>query len=314
MRRYLLRRLLLAPVQVVALGFVTFLLLTLAPGDPAEHLARQRSGGQEPPAAVVQALRSELRLDEAIPVRFGRWLAATAVGDLGSSYRTGRPVAQDLSDRMGPTLLLTATALAVAVVAGVPLGVLTALRSGNPLVMAARACLVSLAAVPTYVLALAGILVLGAQWRWVPAFGSGTLRHLVLPALVLALGPAAQLLRLARASTLRLIAAPHVTVARAKGLPEATVVRRHVLPMALLPVFTATGSAAGQLLGGALVVETLFAWPGIGKYTVDAVGLRDIPAVQGATVYLTLAYLSCSMLVDLLHHLADPQLSKGGSR
>ena len=128
MRRYLLRRALLAPVQVLGLALVSFLLLALAPGDPAKHVARQRYAGQEPPQEVVLAIRADLRLDDPLPVRFGNWLAGVRHGDLGASYRTGRPVVQDLRDRLGPTLLLAATSLTLAVAAGVPLGVLSALR------------------------------------------------------------------------------------------------------------------------------------------------------------------------------------------
>jgi len=302
------RRLALVPLQLLGVALVVFMLLTATPGDPAENLARLRQPGSEPTPELVAAIRQDLGLDDPAPVRFGRWLLGAVRGDLGVSYKTGKPVTHDLLARFPATALLAASALLLSLAIALPLGIAAALRPGSWLDHAAGSLTLLALTVPGYVLALTGILIFAVTLRWLPAFGAGTAAHLVLPAVVLAAGASGQLFRVTRAALLEVLQQDYLRTARAKGLPPHTLVLRHALRNALTPVVTMCVTMAGHLLGGAVVVETVFGWPGLGKYAVDAVFLRDAPAVLGAVLYLTAAFVMLGALIDLAYGALDPRM------
>jgi peptide/nickel transport system permease protein len=311
MPAYVARRLLTLPLLLFGISGISFALLNLAPGDPADLLLRLQQPGTEPPREAVLALRHQLRLDDPLPLRYGRWLLGALQGDLGVSYRSGRSIVKELWQRLPATLTLAGASLALAVAMGIPLGIVAALWQGSSLDGLSRLLALLGAIVPSYVLALLLILLFAVKLRWLPAIGSGSPTHLILPAVALAAGVSAQLMRLTRASLLEVLHQDYVRTARAKGLREAAVIGMHALQNALLPVVTVLGINLGHLLGGAVIVETIFGWPGVGKYTVEAIFLRDYPVIQGIVLYMALIVLLVNLAVDMAYRWLDPRLHWG---
>jgi peptide/nickel transport system permease protein len=311
MQTYLARRLIILPVLLLGISIISFTLLNLAPGDPAEILLRLRQPGTEPPREAVLALRQELRLDDPLPLRYGRWLLGTVQGDLGTSYRSGNPIMKELGQRLPATLMLAGASLALAVSIAIPLGIIAAVWRGTLLDGLSRLLALLGAAVPSYVLALLLILLFAVKLHFLPAIGYGGLKHLVLPAIALAFGVSAHLMRLTRASLLEVLHQDYVRTARAKGLSERGVIGVHALKNALLPVVTVLGMSLGHLLGGAVIVETVFGWPGLGKYAVDSIFLRDYPVIQGVVLYMAVIFLLVNLAVDISYRWLDPRLHFG---
>ncbi len=312
MGSYLARRLMTLPLLMVGISIISFMLLNFAPGDAAEITLRRQNGGVTPPREAVVALRQEMGLDDPLPVRYMRWVSSAVRGDLGDSYRTGNSIAAELFRRMPATLLLASTALALAVAAGIPLGVLAAVKRGTWLDTGCRLLALVGAAVPSYVLAPALMLLFAVKLDWLPAIGYGSPRTLVLPALALSFGTMAQLMRLTRASVLEVLGQDYMRTARAKGLSESVVVWRHGLKNALLPVVTVLGTSTGYLLGGAVIIETIFGWPGVGQFVVVGISQRDYPVVQGFVLYMAMTFLLINLAVDVSYRWLDPRLHFGG--
>ena len=312
MRGYLARRLSTLPLLLVGISLINFLLLNYAPGDAAEITLRRQNGGVTPPREAVAALRQKLGLDDALPVRYARWVSGAVRGDLGDSYRTGNSIAAELGRRLSATLLLASVALALAVAGGIPLGVLAAVRRGSWVDTACRLLALTGAAVPSYVIAPALMLLIAVQLDWLPAIGYGSPKNLVLPALALSFGTMAQLMRLTRASVLEVLDQDYMRTARAKGLTESVIVWRHGLKNALLPVVTVLGTSTGYLLGGAVIIETIFGWPGVGQFVVVGISQRDYPVVQGFVLYMAVIFLVVNLAVDISYRLLDPRLHFGG--
>lgn len=311
MNSYLRRRLLTLPPLLLGVSLITFLLLNFAPGDAAEITLLRQNGGIAPPREAIEALRQELGLDSPLPVRYISWLAGAVRGDLGESYRTGNSIAGELARRLPATLLLASVSLALAVAAGIPLGVLAALKRGSWVDTGSRLLALLGAAVPSYVLALLLMLLFAVKLDWLPAIGYGSPKNLVLPALALSVGVMAQLMRLTRATMLETLGQDYMRTARAKGLGEAGVVWRHGLKNALLPVITVIGTSTGHLLGGAVIIETIFGWPGVGQFVVVGISQRDYPVVQGFVLYLAVIFLMVNLAVDLAYGWLDPRLHYG---
>jgi peptide/nickel transport system permease protein len=310
---YVLRRLLGLAGILFGISVVTFGLTVLAPGDPAYAVLALEQPGSTPSDAAVELMRSKLGLDQPAPQRFVHWLGDAIRGDLGLSYRSGQPVASEISGRLPATLALAGASLALAVVLGLPLGILAATRVGSGWDTATRVLVLVGSTTPTYVLSLVLVLVFAAQLNVLPAFSSGTVLHLVLPAVALSAAPLAQIARLSRASLLEVRGQEYLRTAAAKGLSPVRVILVHASRVAALPVLTVTGVTAGQLLGGAVIVETIFSWNGVGKYAVDAVFLRDYPAIQGVVLYAAAAVALVSLVVDLVYPLLDPRLMPSGT-
>jgi peptide/nickel transport system permease protein len=311
MQAYVARRLLTLPALLFGISIISFALLNLAPGDPADILLRLQQPGTEPPREAVVALRHQLRLDDSLPLRYGRWLLGAMRGDLGVSYRSGKPIFKELQQRLPATLLLAGASMALAVSIAIPLGIIAAVWRGSSLDGLSRLLALLGATVPSYVLALLLILLFAVKLGWLPAIGYGEPKHLILPAIALAASVSAQLMRLTRASLLEVLQQDYVRTARAKGMSERVVIAVHALKNALLPVVTVLGISLGHLLGGAVIVETIFGWPGVGKYAVDAIFLRDYPVIQGVVLYMTLIFLLVNLAVDLAYRQLDPRLHFG---
>ena len=308
MRRYVVRRLATLPLLMVGISIISFLLLNFAPGDAAEITLKRQNSGISPSKEAVAALRQELGLDASLPVRYGRWVSDAVRGDLGESYRTGSSISGELFRRMPATLLLATTALALAVAVGIPLGILAAVKRGTWLDTACRMLALVGAAIPSYVMAPALMLLFAVKLNWLPAIGYGSPEQLILPAVALSFGTMAQLMRLTRASVLEILGQDYMRTARAKGLTETVIVWRHGLKNALLPVVTVLGTSTGYLLGGAIIIETIFGWPGVGQFMITGITQRDYPVVQGFVVYIAVIFLLVNLIVDISYRWLDPRL------
>ena len=311
MGAYLARRLATLPLLLLGISAVSFSLLNLAPGDPAEIVLRQRNPGQTPSPVAVAAMRAELGLDAPMPVQYIRWVSQAISGDLGRSYVSEQPVAAQLTRRTVPTVVLTVSALGLALVVAVPVGILSARRRGSGVDAVARLAALVGAAAPSYALAYGLIILFAIKLSWLPALGYGSPAQVVLPAIALSLAPMAQLMRLIRASMLETLGEDYIRTARAKGLSEQTVAFRHTLRNALLPAIGATGVNLGYLLSGAVIVETIFSWPGLGQLMVGAVLSRDYPVVQGFVTYIAVVVLLVNLVADVALRVADPRLRFG---
>jgi len=302
-RGYILRRLgLLVPV-VFGILVVVFVLMRIVPGDPVRMMA-----GFDVDEATVQALRHELGLDRSLPVQFGYYVAQLARGDLGRSLRSRRPVTDELADRFRNTLVLAVASTGLAVVVGAAIGIAAACfhRSGyDYLTMGAAVLGVS---VPSYFLGILMILLFAVLLNWLPSSGIGGVRHLVLPSLTLAASSSSIIARMTRSSMLEVLSAAYVRTSRAKGLRERGVVLHHALPNAVIPVITVVGLEFGFILGGAILVETVFSYPGVGWMMVEAIGTRDFPIVQGGVLAVALAFVLINLAIDLLYAAFDPRI------
>ena len=307
MALYILRRFIyLIPIWL-GISFVAFSLANLTPGDPA-RLMLQRDLGRQPTAAEVSVARAEMRLDSPFVVRYARWLENAATGDLGTSYRTGEPVLGALAQRFPNTLQIAGLGLAFALIAALPLGVMAALWRNSPIDHASRVLALLGASMPSYWVAYLLILFFSVKLSLLPVAGKGTWQHLILPSVTLGLVACASMMRLTRSEMLEVLGQDFVRTSRAKGLSTRAVVLRHALRNALIPVTTVAGMRFAGLLGGAVIVETIFAWPGIGKFVLDSIFDRDYPVIQGFVVFMGTVFLLMNLLVDISYAWLDPRI------
>ncbi len=286
----------------ISLG--TFALFAFSPGDPAEILLRQAS--ETPDPARIEALRQELGLDDPWPVRYLAWTGGILTGDLGISWQNGRPVVDVIAERIPATLELAGAAFALAVGISLLCGVCAAFfrhRFPDHLI---EIVTILLTAMPGFWLGILLMYGLSLKLGWFPTTGRGTAAHLVLPALTLAAGVAMLQASVLRAALVRIMTLDHIRFARAKGLGTGRIFFRHLLPAALVPMVTLWGISLGQLSGGAVIVESVFAWPGIGRLTVDAVLARDIPLAQALILMFSLIFVVVNLLADAAHQKLDP--------
>ncbi|MBF7084074.1 ABC transporter permease [Desulfallas sp. Bu1-1] len=306
MKQYLIKRLFYLIPVMFGVSIITFGLINLAPGDPAEIILR--SSGVEPTLEAVDALREELGLNDPVYIQYGRWFRDVLHLDLGQSYRTGRPVAEEIFSRFPATLELTVAAIFFMLLISIPSGILAALHRHAFVDHLSRIWALAGASLPGFWLGLLLIYYFSVKLGIFPVMGRGGLDHLVLPAVTLGFGMAATYARLLRASMLEVLGQDYIKVARARGLKEKLIVGRHALKNALLPVVTAFGMSFGHLLGGAVIVETIFAWPGVGKFFVDAIFNRDYPVIQGYALFMAVVFVIVNLLVDIAYVFLDPRI------
>lgn len=303
MMRFMARRLLLAIPTLFGVLVVAFLLLYVAPGDPVEAMVGERADAQ-----TIARLRAELHLDDPLPIRFEHYAANVLRGDLGRSYITDRPITEDIRERFPKTLQLAGAAMLLAVVVGVSLGVLSAWAPGGLVDRFSLGVAYLGISFPVYWVGLLLILFVAVTLDWLPPSGYGSLRFLALPALTLGMRSIAFLARMTRSTMLEALGADFIRTARAKGVNPVRLVLRHALRNALIPVITVLGLDFGAYLTGSILTETVFSWPGIGRYVVDAISRRDLPAIQGSVLFLSAVFVVVNLITDLAYAAADPRV------
>ena len=313
MRRYVVRRLLLLIPVLAGVSVIIFMVLHLSPGDPAEIMLGSQATQED-----LARLRRELGLTEPLPVQYARWLGHVLRGDLGRSIWTRRPVLTEVLDRFKATLVLTGSGLVLSTVAGIALGIASAVRPNSLLDRLSAVASLFGASMPVFWLGIVLMVVFSLQLGWLPAsgmwapYGGGDLRdllsHLALPAVTLAAASVTIIARLTRATMLDVLGQDYIRTARSKGLVEWRVVLRHGLKNALIPIVTVIGVQVGYLLGGAVLTETVFAWPGVGTLMVQGILARDFPLVQGCVLVIALSFVLINLAVDLLYAWLDPRI------
>lgn len=315
MGAYIARRLLISIPVLLGITIIVFVFVALAPGDPVDALIRPEFGSNE---AMRQAIIAHYGLDQPLPIRYIHWLAGVLQGDFGFRIQSGQPIISEIWRAFIATIALMGTALILGMGVGIPLGVLSALRQYSKLDFLLTTITFLGISVPSFLLGLGGLYVVGLRLKLVPIAGMVTIgqdfdyldfiRHLALPAIILAFGYAAIFLRYTRASMLEVINAEYVTTARSKGLPRRTVISRHTFRNALIPIITIIGLSLPEMIGGAVVTEQVFSWPGMGMLLVDGVNDRDYYLIMGLTLFLAVAVLIANLLTDIAYGYADPRI------
>lgn len=317
MTQYIARRLLLMLPVALLVTIVVFVLLRLSPGDPLVIYA-----GEERDPVALAALRVEYGLDRSMPEQYVAWITHAVQGDLGRSLRTRQPVLESIVERLPATLELGIAALLLSVTVAMIVGTLSAVRRNSPLDLLATGFTLAGVSLPNFFLGLLLILVLSLAIRIFPPGGYTALRedvwenlrHLILPAITLATASMAVNMRQVRSSLLETFSQDYMRTARAKGLRETTIVVRHALKNALIPVVTIVGLQVGAIIEGAIITEQIFSWPGIGKLAVDSINGRDYPVVQAVVLVSALSFMASTLIVDVLYAWLDPRISYSGQR
>jgi peptide/nickel transport system permease protein len=315
MARYIQRRIAIALPILLAITVMIFLLLQLTPGDPLDSYVPP---DQPLPVEQREALRHQLGLDRPLAIRYLFWLRETVQGNLGYRAKTFEPVTQAIAHRIGPTLLLMGTAMVIGITAGVSLGVLAAVKQYSLLDTALTVLAFLGVSLPVYLAGLIGLYLFSLRIGWFPSGGFQTpgepfslldrLHHLVLPASIIAINYVASTMRYTRSAMLEVLGQDYVRTARAKGLSERIVVGIHALRNALLPVVTIIGAYIPNLLGGAVFIESIFSWPGMGRLFLDGVESRDYPLIMGMTLILAVVILAANLLTDIAYAIVDPRI------
>jgi glutathione transport system permease protein len=303
MRNYWLRKILALPLILLVASFLIFWAVRLLPGDPARLMA-----GMQADQKVVDAVRSRLGLDEPFPVQYGLFLRHALHGDLGVSIRSHKPVASEIAERFPYTLALATVSYALAVGVGITAGIFAAIYSGRKLDHLVMVAAIGGASIANFWLALLAMNLFAVRLAWLPLLGANSWKSYVLPSITLALLPGAVIARMCRGSMLDIIHQDYIRTARAKGLSTTTVYVRHALRNALIPIVTIIGMNFASLLGGAVITETVFNWPGLGRLMVDAVRYRDYATIQGITLLTVAIVLAVNFAVDVFIGLIDPRI------
>lgn len=306
------RRLLTLVPTWLGISLVAFTLASMSPGDPAQ-LILNRQLEQPPTQQQLEDFREQNGLNDPFVVQYGNFVADALRGDLGTSFRTGGSVRQEIIGRFGPTLQIAVPAFLLSIVVALTFGVAAALRRNAFTDHLSRLAALVFESVPSFALAYLLIIVLSIQLGWTPVAGRGSTAHFVLPVLTLALATMATTMRLTRASLLDVMGQDHIRTARAMGVPERQVIFRLALRNALIPVVTVAALVLAGFVTGVVIVETVFAWPGIGRYIVDAVFDRDYPVITGFVVFTGTVFVLVNLAVDLLYTRLDPRVRLSGS-
>jgi peptide/nickel transport system permease protein len=305
MGAYVRRRLIRAVPVILGVMTLVFFMIHMLPGDPAEEIA-SRGPGMSPEA--IQQIRVRLGLDKPLYVQYWEFVSRTAQGDLGRSILNNRAVSTMIREQLGATVQLTVAGILTAILIGVPLGIIAAVRQNSWVDSASMTVALLGVAMPGFWLGLLLIYLFAVKLHWLPVIGGSGLRGLILPAFTLGFGAAAIIARLVRSSMLEVLRQEYMTTARAKGLRQRSVILRHGLKNALIPVVTIIGLQFGNLLGGAVVIETVFARQGIGRLAINAILAKDFPVIQGTVLFAALVYVSVNLMVDLLYSVIDPRI------
>lgn len=303
MYKYIIKRILLLIPVLLGVSFLVFTILYLTPGDPAQLIL-----GENAPRVAIDALREKMGLNDPFIIQYFRFIKNAIMGDFGRSYTTGRLVSQEIFARFPNTLILAVLGVIISILIGIPIGIISATRQysfidGFSMVLALLGV-----SMPVFWLGLMLILTFSVKFGLLPSGGFESLTSLILPALTLGVGSAAIITRMTRSSMLEVIRQDYIRTARAKGVAEKTVINKHALKNALIPIITVVGLQFGGLLGGAVLTESVYSWPGVGRMMVDAIRQKDTPTVLASVVFLAAAFSVVNLIVDLLYAFADPRI------
>lgn len=296
------RVLMLIPV-LIGVSLIVFTLMQLSPGDPAMIIL----GAQAAPEDIA-ILREEMGLNDPLVVQFFRFLLGMFRLDFGTSYKDGMPVLSKLLEALPYTAQLTFSAVLLALIVGIPAGIISATKQYSIFDRVATVAALIGFSTPNFWLSIMLILVFSVNLQWLPVSGTGTILHLVLPSIALGLQSAAVFTRMTRSSMLEVLNMDYIRTARAKGLSERVVILKHALKNALIPVITVVGLQIGLLFGGAILTETVFAWPGVGRLMIDSIRAKDTPVVQGGVIFTASIFVFINLLVDILYAYVDPRV------
>ncbi|MDO5062038.1 MAG: ABC transporter permease [Peptostreptococcaceae bacterium] len=304
MHKYILRRVMLLIPVIIGVTFIIFTMMYLTPGDPAKIML-----GESAKAEDVARLRAELGLDKPYLVQFGNYVKkAVFQQDIGRSYITKRPVTQEVMTRFPVTLKLAAFSILIAVAIGIPVGIVSATKQYSLFDNISMVVALLGVSMPNFWQGLLLILLFSVTLGWLPASGFSSFKHMILPAVTIGTSTAAVITRMTRSSMLEVIRQDYIRTARAKGQIESKVVNRHALKNALIPIITVVGLQFGYLLGGAVLTESIFAVPGVGRLMVDSIKQRDFPVVQGAVLFIAITFSLVNLLVDIMYAYVDPRI------
>ena len=303
MARFLLRRVVLTVPVLLGVATLVFSLIHLVPGDPVQAMLGESASPQD-----IMELRARLGLNRPLPVQYGAFLRGLAAGNLGTSLRTNQPVAKAIAERLPATFELAFAAMAVAVVFAIPLGIIAAARAGTGIDRMATTLALLGISVPNFWLGPLLAIVFSVTLGWLPVSGRGTPAHLVLPAVTLGAPLAAVLARMTRASVLEELRELYVLAARARGMSRARAILKHAFRNSLIPIVTVLGLQFGAVLTGAVITETIFAWPGVGRLLIQSISFRDYPLVQGCILLIAITYVSMNLVTDVVYGFLDPRI------
>ena len=303
MLQYVIKRLLSTIPVLLGISLLLFFMLRMLPGDPAQVLAGEMASPED-----IRLIRHQLGLDRPMYIQYAFFLGRLARFDLGRSARTRNPVTEEIWARLPNTMLLAVVAITLACLFGIPAGIVSAVRPYTWLDYVVTSTAIFGISMPVFWLGLMLVVVFAVWLQWLPAGGTGTWRHVILPSFTLAAFVVAFIARMTRSSMLEVLSQDYTTTARSKGLKEQVVIIKHALKNALIPIITVVGLQFGMLLGGAVLTETVFAWPGVGRLIVDSILSRDYPVIQGAILVFGLLYILVNLAVDLLYAYVDPRI------
>ena len=303
MIQYLFNRLLQAIPVLLGVIIITFVLMYIIPGDPVVSMVGERYSEE-----TVQQLRQELHLDDPLPLQFLRYVGNVLQGNFGNSFITGEPVAALIIEKFPNTMMLAITAMFFAILIGLTAGIMSSVHPGSFMDRGIMVLALAGISAPLFWVGLILVLVVGVMLQWLPPTGFGGIEYLILPALTLGLRSAAYLARLTRATMLDVLSHDYIRTARSKGLPEWKVFIKHAFPNTLIPVITIIGTDFGSYLSGAVLTESIFGWPGIGRLALEAIMKRDFPVIQGTVLFMAIMFVLMNVLVDLLYGVVDPRI------
>ena len=308
MLKYIVRRLAMLVIVAIGVTLVTFTMMHLAPGDPAELMAIARYGLENLSEEDIERIRVAEGLDDPIFIQYLRWLGHTATGDLGRSLVTGDPVQEEILLKLPTTFQLALAALVVSLLVAIPAGIISAIKQHSPLDYLTMTGALLGVSMPNFWLGLLLILFFAVKLGWFPVYGYGGLSHMILPAITLGTGMAAITTRMTRSSMLNVLRQDYITAARSKGLSEGQLISSHALKNSFIPVITIVGLQIGHLLEGTVIVESIFAWPGLGKLLVDSIFARDFSMIQGCVLLFAVLFVLVNLLVDISYVYLDPRI------
>ncbi|MCH7613054.1 MAG: ABC transporter permease [Candidatus Marinimicrobia bacterium] len=303
MIRYFINRLLQAIPVLFGVIIITFILMYVIPGDPVLSMVGERYSEE-----TIQRLREEMHLNDPVPIQFIRYVGNILQGDFGKSFITGEPVIVAIMEKFPNTMMLAIVAMFFAVLIGVTLGMISSISPGSILDRGIMILALAGISAPVFWVGLILVLVVGVMLQWLPPTGFGGVEYIILPALTLGLRSAAYLARLTRSTMLEVLSQDYIRTARSKGLPEWKVFLKHAFPNTLIPVITVIGTDFGSYLSGAVLTESIFGWPGIGRLALEAILKRDFPVIQGTVLFMAVMFVIMNVIVDLLYGVIDPRI------